>query len=148
MEVSNHYENKYNLADKDKLTEGELKVLEACLDPMLTGKTVVDKCKAVGISRDTWYKAFHNPIFVKVLNEANIELVKANVSDVVKACVKFAVSSSKNSADRKMLLTMAGLYTDKQEVNANITGEVENRIDLTGYTVDEIKEMLGNNCSK
>lgn len=125
-------ETSSNNSDNYVLSDTELKILEVCLDPTNSGKSVVNKCKLAGVSRDTWYKVMKRPEFAKVLNEAALETVRSRINDVVAATLKFAVKNSKCSADRKVLLAMAGLYKEKQEIestNFNLNKDVSQMTD-------------------
>lgn len=131
------------LSDTDKLSPAELKILEVCLDTSLSSKNVKEKCKIAGVSRDSWYRAFKNPEFVRCLNDGCLDLVKSKVSEVVSATIKYAIKSPKNSQDRKMVLTMAGVYKEKTELSTPEEGfNVNNKVDLAGLSTDEIRELL------
>lgn len=100
-------------------TEAEKKVLYVAINPDYFGMSIVDKCKVADVTRTTWYNCINKKEFVELMNKMIIDTLKSNIGDIVQATIKFGKTSSKNSADRKMLLTMAGLYTDKLDANVN-----------------------------
>lgn len=102
-------------------TEAEKKVLEVAINPDYFGMSIVDKCKIADVTRTTWYNAMNKKEFVELMNKLIIDTLKSNIGDIVQATIKFGKTNAKNSADRKMLLTMAGLYTDKIEEKSDQT---------------------------
>lgn len=123
-----------------KFSDTELRILEVALDPSFAGKSMVAKCSAANVARNTWYRAMGNPKFVEALNKLSVDLLKGKVGDIINATYKYAMSSAKNSADRKILLTMVGAYTEKQETI--VSGQMENKIDFSGMSTEQIKEIL------
>lgn len=118
MEISNKKLDIY------KLTKAEKRIMEVCMNIELTSKNTLEKCKFAQTSRETWYTAMRKPEFVALLNAATMDMLKGKMGDLVNATYKFATTDSRCSADRKILLTMAGLYTDKQEIKADVDCEV------------------------
>ena len=108
--------------DKYKLTAAEKKLFEVLVNPEHTGKTVTELCNLAKISRNKYYDAMKKEGFVSLVNETTMDLIKGKASDVLNATYKFALKE-KGHQDRKMLLTIAGIYVDKQEVEH--TGGVE-----------------------
>lgn len=131
------------ISDISKLTEAELRILEVSLNPALVSKNVKEKCKIAEVSRDSWYRAFKNPEFVRCLNDGCLDMLKSRVSELVNATYKYAVKNPKNSQDRKVLLTMAGLYKEKTELSTDDKGlNVNNHVDFSNLSTDDIKELL------
>ena len=102
-------------SDKYKLTKAEKKLFEVLVNPEHTGKTVTELCNVASISRNKYYDAMKKDGFVELVNDTTMELIKGKASDILNATYKYAMKE-KGHQDRKMLLTIAGLYTDKQEV--------------------------------
>lgn len=98
-----------------KPTPAEKKLLEVLINPEYLGKSVMDICKVAGVSRFKYYDAMKKEDFVSLVNETTMDLIKGKASDVLNATYKFALKE-KGHQDRKMLLTIAGIYVDKQEV--------------------------------
>lgn len=103
-------------------TVHETRILEVLMNPDNVGIDITSLCELAETSRQTYYKAMKKPEFIKYKNELVIDILKAKVQDVVNATYKFATTDSTCHSDRKILLTMAGLYVDKQKVEH--TGEV------------------------
>jgi hypothetical protein len=103
-----------------KPTDAEKRVLEVALNPECINLNIVEKCKMAKVSRDTWYKAMKKPEFINMLNTMTMDLLKGKVADLINATYNFAVTDSKCSQDRKNLLTIAGIYTDKVEMKADV----------------------------
>jgi hypothetical protein len=112
--------------DKYNPTAAEKRILGVALNPDSFNMNISKRCKAAKVSRDTWYHAMNKPEFIELLNSLTIDLLKGKVNDIVNATYKYAVTDSKCSSDRKILLTMAGVYSDKQEIKADIenTGDL------------------------
>lgn len=107
--------------DTYKPTGNELKLIEALSNPENRELNVSEICELIGISRNAYYKMFKKADFVKYYNEFQIELVKSNIGEVLKATLHFATTSASNHNDRKILLEMGGLYTEKSKLEH--TGE-------------------------
>jgi len=100
-----------------KVTHKEMKLIEALSNPENKDLNISETCELIGISRVAYYKMFKKPDFVKYYNQFQIELVKNQIGDVIKATVLFATTDSKCHGDRKLLLEMGGIYTPKQDIN-------------------------------
>jgi len=106
-------------------TEAEKRIIELSINPESFNMNIKDRCKAANVAKDTWYKAMAKPAFVAILNKATMDMLKSEVSDIVRATIKFAKTDSRCGSDRKVLLTMASLYTDKQEVKAEVDADIK-----------------------
>ena len=109
--------------DTYRPTGNELKLIEALSNPENRELNVSEVCELIGISRQAYYKMFKKPEFVKYYNDFQVELIKSNIGDVIKATIYFATQSAANHQDRKMLLEMGGLYTEKKEVKQDLTAQ-------------------------
>jgi hypothetical protein len=103
-------------------TKVEMSLLEVLLNPDNIGIDITDICKLAGVSRQTYYNSLKKADFIKYKNELTIDMLKGIVQNVVNATYKFATTDSNCHADRKILLTMSGLYVDKQKIEHS--GEV------------------------
>lgn len=97
-----------------KPTEKEKNLLEVLLNPEYRMKSITDICKAAKCSRNIYYDAFAKPEFVELYKQYSNDLVKQSVAPVINAFIREAQRGSFNHG--KMLLEMAGMYTDKSEV--------------------------------
>lgn len=102
-------------------TPAEQKLIEVLCNPNSLGKTVKAICEEAGVERGVYYDAIKKEGFYELRNKFIMEIIKASVGDIVQATIKYGKENAKNSADRKMLLTMAGLYTDKIEEKTDQT---------------------------
>lgn len=102
-------------------TPAEKKLLEVLADPNSLGKSITDICTEAGVSRNVYYEAVKKPEFIDYLNDITKDIIKSNVSEIIKAMVKFGTTNAKNSQDRKMLLEMAGMYIQAPQVQNTIT---------------------------
>lgn len=107
--------------DKYKPTPAENRLLNVVLDTDNVGKNVTELCNLAGISRNKYYEAMHNEQFKELITETSVDLIKGRLGDVINATIKYSLEE-KGHQDRKMLLTMAGLYKDKQDINT--TGDI------------------------
>ena len=110
-------------------TAAEKRILEVALNPESFSMNIEERCKAAKTSKVTWYKAMGKQPFTDLLNSLTMDMLKGKVSNIVNATYKFATTDSKCASDRKVLLTMAGLYTDKQQLDNNISGALEIKLD-------------------
>ncbi|MGM0124695.1 hypothetical protein IGI37_002089 [Enterococcus sp. AZ194] len=123
-------------SDKYKLTAAEKKLFEVLVNPEHIGKTVTELCNLARISRNKYYDAMKKEGFVTLVNDTTMDLIKGKASDVLNAAYKYALKE-KGHQDRKMLLTIAGIYADKQEIehSGNINNPFEN------LTEDELRKL-------
>lgn len=102
--------------DTYKATGNELKLIEALSNPENRELNISEVCELVGISRQAYYKMFKKPEFVKYYNDFQMELVKSNIGDVIKATIFFAMNEAKCHGDRKLILEMGGVYKESKEL--------------------------------
>jgi hypothetical protein len=105
--------------NKYKPTAAEKKLLKVLINPEYVGKSVTAICKAAGVSRKKYYDAMSKEPFVQLVNETTMELIKGKASEVLNATYKYALTE-KGHQDRKMILTIAGIYTDKVEHSGSL----------------------------
>ncbi|SKA13902.1 hypothetical protein SAMN02745116_02551 [Pilibacter termitis] len=118
--------------DRYKPTRAEKKLLETLVEPEVLGLTVEEICKKAKVSRQTYYNAMAKPLFVQLVNDITLDLVKGKAHNVVNMAYKVALTE-KGFQDRKMILQMANLYSEKTETT--ISGTVEHT-----HTVNPLKE--------
>jgi hypothetical protein len=115
--------------NKYEPTPSEQKLLEVLLNPLHYKKSVTEKCEIAGVDRGIFYIAMKKPEFCDLYNETIKSGLKASIGKVIQATEDFATRFPGNHQDRKILLEMAGAYTEKQEVK--VTGEMIIDIKLT-----------------
>jgi hypothetical protein len=107
-------------SDGYKLTAAEERLIKVLIDPEHFGKSVTDKCQAAGISRETYYNTMKKQEFCDLYNETVRAGLKSSVSEIIKATYNFGKRFPGNHQDRKILLEMAGAYTEKSEVKHEV----------------------------
>lgn len=107
-----------------KPTGNELRLIEALTDPANRQMNVTEICELVGISRRAYYNMFAKPEFVEFYRKVQFEAVRNRIAQVLQSTIKFAIENPKCHQDRKMLLEMGGIYTEKKEVKQDIQGEM------------------------
>lgn len=130
-------------ANTYKLTAAGEKLYQVLINPEHLGKNVEELCTIADVGRNTYYRLMKEEGFTRLVSETSQKLVMAKIGDVVNATYKYAIEESKGHQDRKMLLTMAGLYAEKTDatVNANVTRQNNAYDELT---VDELKKLINN----
>lgn len=104
-------------------TRGEKKLLDILLDPIHRTKTVTTICELAEVSRDVYYTAFKKPDFVGYYNDRCLDIVKLSLGPVVNAFISEAKRGSYTHG--KVLLEMAGLYTEKKNVQLTTPNKLE-----------------------
>ena len=99
------------------MTAAGKKLFQVLIDPQHLGKNVDELCQIADVSRDTYYRLMKDDRFTQEVTNTSKQLVMAKIGDVINATYENAIGE-RGHQDRKMLLTMAGLYTDKQEINS------------------------------
>jgi hypothetical protein len=127
--------NNQTKTDQYKLTAAEERLLEVLINPENYGKSITEKCLIADICKDTYYRIMRNQEFTDYYNEQIKSNLKNSVGEIIQATKNFAVRFPGNHQDRKILLEMAGAYTEKSEVKH--TGEVMIDIRLSDDDVPE-----------
>lgn len=99
------------------MTAAGKKLFQVLIDPQHLGKNVDELCRIADVSRDTYYRLMKDDRFTQEVTNTSKQLVMAKIGDVINATYENAIGE-RGHQDRKMLLTMAGLYTDKQEIDS------------------------------
>jgi hypothetical protein len=120
-------ENRQTIADTYVMTAGETKLIQAMLNPENIGISVVDLCKAAGLSRDTFYTAMKKPEFVKLYQETAMSMIKNETYPLIKVGLREAKRGS--FQHWKVLLEMAGLYSEKSTIDVNETFNMNLTVD-------------------
>ena len=123
----------------------EIKMLEVLTNPENEGLTQTEKIKLVGCSRNTFYRILRKPEFNYLLNQQFLTVVRENLGKVIKQTLRYGLEEKTNYQDRKMLLQMAQLLSDRSGNNFNVginaapsTGS-ENPFD--GLDISELKSL-------
>ena len=122
-------------------TPVEIKLVEVLLNPESYKKSITEKCLMAGICRDSYYRFMKNPEFCEYYNEQIKANIKSSVGEIIQATRNFGTRFPGNHQDRKILLEMAGAYTEKSEVKH--TGEVIINITLDDDEMPEEHEPEG-----
>lgn len=101
-----------------ELTENEQRLLEVLLNPDYRMKSITDLCNVAKISRMAYYRAFEKPEFKALYKQKSKELVENAVAPVLNTFVREALRGSFQHG--KVILEMAGLYSEKLQVDNNI----------------------------
>ncbi|WAW14409.1 phBC6A51 family helix-turn-helix protein [Peptostreptococcus equinus] len=99
------------------LTKAETRLLEVLVNPESVGKSVKYICEQAKISRNTYYKVMKKEKFKHIVKDSVLESMRGNVASILNATYINALSP-KGHQDRKLLLSMLGIYSEKQDVNA------------------------------
>lgn len=121
-------------SDEYKLTIAGERLFKTLIDPEHLGQNVSEICSIADVSRPTYYKLMKDEDFTTLVSDTAKALVMSRMGEVVAASFKYAMEERGHS-DRKMLLTMAGMYSDKQETT--VTGSLN-----IGDKADLIQEYL------
>lgn len=105
-------------SDVPHLSPAREKILQALLNPEFVGLTVTEKCQRIGVSRQAWYVALHDPAFMELVNKTSLDVLKEGISGVMAALLKSASNPSpKSNPDRRLLFELTGHTT--KEINGN-----------------------------
>ena len=121
-----------------KPTVAEKKLLEVLINPEHLGKNVTELCNLANVSRNKYYDAMKKEAFQELIKSTTLELVKAKIGDVLNATYIYSLGE-KGHQDRKLLLTMAGLYADKQETE--ISGGLNVNNPFAELTTEELRKL-------
>ena len=119
-----------------KPTTAEKKLLEVLINP--EGKTVTDICNLANVSRRKYYEAMGKEEFSNLVNETTMDLVTAKAGSVLNAAYKYAMKE-KGFQDRKMILTIAGIYVDKTQTE--LSGGIKVSNPYEGLTEEELRKL-------
>lgn len=123
--------------DNKKLTSSERILLDVLMNPENRMKSVADICKIAKIDRATYYRAFAKQEFVDAYKKMSTDLVNQNISSVLNAFIKQAQRGSFQHG--KVLLEMAGVYSEK--ANINLSGEVKSTNPYDELSVEELRAL-------
>jgi hypothetical protein len=117
-----------NLTDY-KPTEKEKNLLEVLLNPENRMKSITDICKLAKCSRPVYYEAFTKDGFVELYKRSSQDLVKQSVAPVLNTFIREAKRGSFQHG--KVLLEMAGVYSDKLELAGGVSADMTIKVELT-----------------
>ena len=121
-----------------KPTTAEKKLLEVLINPENAGKTVTDICNLANVSRRKYYEAMGKEEFSNLVDETTMDLVTAKAGSVLNAAYKYAMKE-KGFQDRKMILTIAGIYVDKAQTE--LSGGIKVSNPYEGLTEEELRKL-------
>jgi hypothetical protein len=96
-------------------TPSELKLLEVLCNPEFATLNKKEKCDIVGICTKTYDRAMGKEEFKKLIEKTGYELVFEELLPVIKSIAKFAKTNPNCASDRKIIVQMAGMLTEKVE---------------------------------
>lgn len=134
--------SKGNMKQNDtvyKPSANEKKLLEALLNPDLRTKKITVICNTIKIDRMVYYRAMKKEGFRELLNQESKALVSESVIPILNAFKKQAEKGS--FWHGKVLLEMAGMYTEKQEIKLEATVNIAERM-------KQARERVANGCKK
>ena len=111
------------------MTSAGKKLFQVLIDPQYLGKNVDELCQIADVSRDTYYRLMKDERFTQEVTNTSKQLVMGKIGDVINATYENAIGE-RGHQDRKLLLTMAGLYTEKQETTINGSLDISNKSDV------------------
>lgn len=98
------------------ITKQQAALLGVFTDPKYFHLTNKEKTKIAGVDESTLYNAKRNPDFIKALRDSALNDCIFELPAIMRASINVAKKDSyQGHADRKMLLSAAGLVTDKRE---------------------------------
>ncbi len=121
IDIIEDSKNSVQILTEYKLTEKESILIEVMLNPDNRMKSITDICKIANCTRTTYYESFSKAGFKAIYESKAKELVKNAVGPVINAFIKEAVRGSYQHG--KTILEMAGVYSENQNVNLNVTFE-------------------------
>ncbi|MGM7415442.1 phBC6A51 family helix-turn-helix protein [Lactococcus lactis] len=124
--------------NKYKLTPAEKKLFEVLINPDNIGKSITDICNLAKVSRFKYYEAMGKEEFSNLVNETTMDLVTAKAGSVLNAAYKYAMKE-KGFQDRKMILTIAGIYVDKSQTE--LSGGIEVSNPYENLTEEELRKL-------
>jgi len=133
------------------LTEYTLTLKEEALIEVLTNpehrmKSVTDICKIANCTRTTYYEAFSKPGFVEIYKKRSMDLVKQCVAPVLNTFIREAQRGSFQHG--KVLLEMADIYTEKQQVDVGNKNNQAFKMDLANISTEELEKKVNEMAQK
>ncbi|MGJ0848174.1 phBC6A51 family helix-turn-helix protein [Tissierella praeacuta] len=120
-----------------KPTEKEKALLEVLINPENRMKSITDICKLAKCSRPVYYEAFSKSGFVEIYKQQSMDLVKQSVASVLNTFIREAQRGSFQHG--KVLLEMAGIYTEKQQLEHS--GNINANNPYEGLTKEQLLKL-------
>jgi hypothetical protein len=102
-------------------TPKELALLQAMINPENFMKPVTELCRLAKCDRTVYYDAIKKDGFKALVKEISRDLTTGAVIPIVHSFIKHGLRGSFQHA--KVVLEMAGAYSEKQDVQLNVTFE-------------------------
>lgn len=118
-------------------TAAEKKLLEVLINPANIELSVTKLCNLANISRKKYYDAMSKEEFRELVNATTLDLIKGKASNVLNATYLHSLGE-KGHQDRKLLLIMMGLYTEKQQVEHS--GKINDPYE--GLSSEELRKLI------
>jgi hypothetical protein len=124
-------------------TEKEKNLLEVLINPENRMKSITDICKLAKCTRPVYYEAFAKPEFVEIYNKQSVDLVKQNAASILNTFIREAQRGSFQHG--KVLLEMAGLYNEKQDIK--LSGQIETTQSELSELLEQRRKRVDNNVT-
>lgn len=106
--------------DVSSLSPQRERILQALINPEFAGLSVAERCQRIGVSRQSWYVAKHDPKFMELVNKLQYDMLKDGVSGAMAALIKSASNPSpKSNPDRRLLFELTG-HSAKELTGQNV----------------------------
>ena len=102
-------------------TKAEEALLDIMLNPENRMKTVADICTMAKVDKATYYRAFKKPDFKALYKVLSIDLATRYAGPMVATFAREGLRGSYQHG--RVILEMAGIYSEKQDVQLNVTFE-------------------------
>ena len=122
------------------LTATEEKIVAVLLNPDNLGKSITEICQMVDCSRNTYYDMVKKDGFNDYLNRLTMDLLKSKVNDVINATYKYATTNAKCTKDREMILKMAKVFKEEQDINIK-TNQINGK-PVEEMTDEELDQLI------
>lgn len=106
-----------------KLTKSERKLLITLCEPRVAEMNVDQICELADISRDTYYRAYKNPLFVEMQSKLALSIIKQSMAPLIHTGIKQAQKGS--FFHWKALLEMVSAYDPKRGPGTALVPEGE-----------------------
>lgn len=117
-------------------TEKEKNLLEVLLNPENRMKSITDICKLAKCTRPVYYEAFSKSGFVEIYKQGSVDLVKQSIGSVLNTFIREAQRGSFQHG--KVILEMAGVYTEKS--NVKLSGTIETSTEKLESILEQLRE--------
>lgn len=119
-------------------TPSEEKMLTVLLNPLYDEMTITEKCKVAGISRRAYYDMMNKGEFIRYKKHFMLKVLDLELMPILHAFIKEAKAGSFRHGE--LLLKMAGLYTDKVQIDSRSVTLVVDGRDVSSMDDEELRK--------